>query len=202
MTWLAHLYVAGRVLDLQAPRWPDMEFSIQRQGVDHLFDTGGLPTTLAECKSKLKKANGFNTSNGRYRANRARYFRNPRVLGNILAGQMDDSTQQESIYHVLSGVSYVTRPTKPSSSVSAMFLQAQPRVTHHSSYIFSLGTPLYCRIWVLTGFLLISWTFILTGCLSHDTVTSLLARYVSTCVAKLIVLLPKTTPTSSDSHSG
>jgi hypothetical protein len=101
MTWLAHLYVAGRVLDLQAPRWPDMEFSIQRQGVDHLFGTDGLPTTLAECKSKLKKANGFNTSNGRYRANRARYFRNPRVLGNILAGQMDDSTQQESIYHVL-----------------------------------------------------------------------------------------------------
>jgi hypothetical protein len=78
-----------------------MELAIQRQGVEYLFGAGGLPTTLAQCESKLMKANGFNTTNGRYRASRARFFRNPRVLGNILGRQMEDSTQQESIYHVL-----------------------------------------------------------------------------------------------------
>jgi hypothetical protein len=78
-----------------------MKFAIQRQGVEHLFGTGGMPTTLAECEFKLKKANGFTPSNGRYRASRARFFRIPRVLGNMLAGQMEDSTQQESIYHIL-----------------------------------------------------------------------------------------------------
>jgi hypothetical protein len=48
LTWMAHLYVAGMVLNPQTPRWPDMEFAIQRQGVEHLFGPGGLPTTLAD----------------------------------------------------------------------------------------------------------------------------------------------------------
>jgi hypothetical protein len=40
----------------------------------------------------LKKANSFNASNGKYRAKRARFFKSPRLLGNVLAGQMEDNT--------------------------------------------------------------------------------------------------------------
>jgi hypothetical protein len=41
MTWLAHLYVAEKLLEPQEPRWPDMEFVLQRQGLVYLFRGDG-----------------------------------------------------------------------------------------------------------------------------------------------------------------
>ncbi|EDU40270.1 hypothetical protein PtrSN002B_001325 [Pyrenophora tritici-repentis] len=103
MTWLAHLYIAGRLIQPDLPRWPDMEFAIHRQGVAYLFGGQGLPTTLTQCKSKLKKANGcvsINTARETCRPDRARLFKNPRLLGNVLADQMEEKTS-DSVYHVL-----------------------------------------------------------------------------------------------------
>jgi hypothetical protein len=37
IAWLAHLYVASKLLDPDAPVWPDMEFILARQGSDYLF---------------------------------------------------------------------------------------------------------------------------------------------------------------------
>jgi hypothetical protein len=131
----------------QVPRWPDIEFVIQRQGVEHAFGTGGIPTTLTECEFKLKKANGFTPSNGRYRANCARFFRSLRVLGHILARRMEDSIHKESMYHILrcfirspanqaqlfsqSSVSTSTTQTNPSFQ-----LQTKPR---YASLLEDLG---------------------------------------------------------------
>jgi len=103
MTWLAHLYIAGRLIQPDLPRWPDMEFAIHRQGVAYLFDAQGLPTTLTQCKSKLKKANGcvsINTTKERYRPGRARFFKNPRLLSDVRVSQTENDNL-ESIYHVL-----------------------------------------------------------------------------------------------------
>ncbi|RMZ68978.1 Ank-repeat mbp1 [Pyrenophora seminiperda CCB06] len=103
MTWLAHLYIAGRLIEPDLPRWPDMEFAIHRQGLVHLFDEQGLPTTLTQCESKLKKANSFvssNTPRERWRPDHARLFKNPRLLGDILADQLEDNTS-EGIYRAL-----------------------------------------------------------------------------------------------------
>jgi hypothetical protein len=60
ITWLAHLYVARKWLDPDAPVWPDMEFVLARQGSDYLFN-GPAPTTLAESLHKLKKRHRRNT---------------------------------------------------------------------------------------------------------------------------------------------
>jgi len=102
VTWLAHLYVAGKLLQPQEPLWPDMELAIYRQGIDHLFG-GALPTTFSECLYKLKKANGvanLNTPRETYKAKNKRIFKSPRIMGNILSGQMEHNAD-ETIYHIL-----------------------------------------------------------------------------------------------------
>ncbi|KAF2105763.1 hypothetical protein BDV96DRAFT_655337 [Lophiotrema nucula] len=86
---LCWLYVVGsRILYPDAPRWPDMEFMLQRQDPDHLFH-GGLPKTLAEAGKKLDLARGesalnhaSNRRNNKVAVNQKNFrrFKDPSVL--------------------------------------------------------------------------------------------------------------------------
>jgi hypothetical protein len=106
ITWLAHLYVATKLLDPDAPVWPDMEFVLARQGSDHLFD-GPAPTTLAGSLCKLKEGAGVTnigtSAEGIGNPSKARIIRSPRGVGNILSGRIDPLAKQKdgTIYRVL-----------------------------------------------------------------------------------------------------
>jgi hypothetical protein len=57
---MAHLYPASRLLDPEAPAWPDMEYLLYQQGSEGL-SIGGLPRTLDESHRKCNVAVGQST---------------------------------------------------------------------------------------------------------------------------------------------
>lgn len=62
MTSMAHVYMAGRLAFPDDPVWPDMEYFLQNQEVDHLF-FGGVPTSMKQSWTKLILAQGTSPTN-------------------------------------------------------------------------------------------------------------------------------------------
>ncbi|OTB11268.1 hypothetical protein K445DRAFT_26831 [Daldinia sp. EC12] len=96
LTSMVHLYVAGRSLYPGDPVWPDMEYFLRHQDLDHLF-IGGIPQSMDEAYRKFLLATGVKATN--FARNRrstkqkldlagGRWATNPCLLDSILSKWM------------------------------------------------------------------------------------------------------------------